>query len=166
MLGSSPILGVWIWSAKTNRFHVDEEVTRLYGLPPACISDGASIEEMLVNIHPEDKQQVARSIDAALNRGKDCMAHYRVVGGDKTIFVHARGHVTKDADGQSASFSGASIQIFDENTSVAEQIRGLLRAALALAKAGKFWTVAYLLQVTLLEDSFKKKVDDGEPLKH
>jgi PAS domain-containing protein len=164
MPGTAPVLGIWHWSSKTKRFYVDEEIARLYRLPLSCLTEGASIEDMLSNIHPEDKERVERLINSAILQGQDGIAHYRIIGADRKItVVHTKGHVNKNDDDSAESFAGASIEVIDENTSKVEQLQGLLRSALALAKSGKFWTLAYLLEVGLLDDALqsKSRIDAG-----
>jgi PAS domain-containing protein len=63
------IIGTWHWDLLTDRFAVDEAFARVFDLDPALGREGLSLEQVMVTVHPEDRDGLTSAINEAIGRG-------------------------------------------------------------------------------------------------
>jgi PAS domain-containing protein len=78
-LGASGI-GTWHLDLRTRIATYDESLNRIFGLPAADTQ--ASLDARLEQIHPDDRDRVARAMDAAIRAKTEFSLEFRVVRPD------------------------------------------------------------------------------------
>ncbi|WP_169805863.1 PAS domain-containing protein [Azohydromonas lata] len=130
-LAAGAIIGTWLWDLPADSLMVDERLAQSFGLPPALGRTGLKLEQVLVNVHPEDLPGVRLAIDEAVARGGPYRREYRVRGLDGVYrWVEANGRVDLAEDGQPLRFPGVLLDIERRRALEAERDRAmeLLRA--------------------------------------
>jgi signal transduction histidine kinase len=113
----------------TDRFYVDEAFARVFNLDPALGRDGLSLEQVVVTVHPDDREGLTVAINDALARGGAYSHQYRVRGGDgKYTWIEANGRVECAEDGTPLRFPGVLIDVEDRRN--VEDERDRVTAAL------------------------------------
>ncbi|MBI5015315.1 MAG: EAL domain-containing protein [Deltaproteobacteria bacterium] len=80
-------LGWWEWDGAQGSLRCSEEFFPIFGLKAEEF--GASFETLLLCIHPEDRDRVAREIRAAVADGRSCSLDHRIIHADGCLrFVH------------------------------------------------------------------------------
>lgn len=111
-LNASGIVGVWDWDLAADRVSADRRFAEMYGVNPDEAETGSPLEAYLEGIHPEDRQQVAESIAAALEARGPYRGEYRLRSTDgNTRWVLATGTVVVDPDGQPVRIAGVAVDI-------------------------------------------------------
>jgi PAS domain S-box-containing protein len=83
-------IGIWEWHLQSGKLVWSDEICRLHGIEPESF-DG-KYESWMESIHPEDRQQVHRSITQAMAQSSDYEVQYRVIFAGKSIhWLEARG---------------------------------------------------------------------------
>jgi PAS domain S-box-containing protein len=99
-------LALWDWDIPKGSIEWNETVDVMLGYPP----DGfpRTVEAWRDAIHPEDRELVARHLDAHLNSGAPFDLEYRMItrnGGE--VWWHDTGQSERDAGGKALRMSGA-----------------------------------------------------------
>jgi PAS domain S-box-containing protein len=98
-------VGTWSWDIATNRVFVSEELCRIFGLP---VSPGfVSREELLGQVHPDDRERVQRTREAATRLRRPFVSEHRIVrppGETRRVFV--RGDLVFGENGEPAALAG------------------------------------------------------------
>ena len=90
-------LGSWEWDIQTNELHWSDEIYRVFGLSPQEF--GATYETFLESVHPEDRNCVEQSVDAALNQKEPYSIDHRICLPDGSErMVHEEAEVKFDGD--------------------------------------------------------------------
>lgn len=102
-------VGVFEWNIPAERVYGDANYMRLFGLsselgfaPPATFAE---------RIHPDDRRERAARVQHTLDTGAPYECEYRIVNGDSTRWVIARGKVERDATGRALRFPGVVLDI-------------------------------------------------------
>jgi PAS domain S-box-containing protein len=83
-------VGIWEWDLQTGALAWSEEIRRLHGF--AAEGFDGKYESWMESIHPEDRQQVHRSIADAIARSGEYEVQYRAVFPDRSVhWLEARG---------------------------------------------------------------------------
>ncbi len=83
-------IGIWEWDLQSGGLVWSDEICRLHGIAPESF-DG-KYESWMESVHPEDRQQVHRSITQAMAQSGDYEVQYRVLFPDKDVhWLEARG---------------------------------------------------------------------------
>ncbi|HXB22541.1 MAG TPA: ATP-binding protein [Candidatus Solibacter sp.] len=83
-------IGIWEWDLQGGGLMWSHEICRLHGIAPESF-DG-KYESWMESIHPDDRQQVHRSITQAMAKNTDYEVQYRVLFAGKDIhWLEARG---------------------------------------------------------------------------
>ena len=91
-------VGAWAWHISSGSLWWSDEVYRIFGREPQEFP--ATYEAFLSYVHPDDRESVTASVDAAVRDGAQYDVEHRVVRPDHSLrYVHERGRVTRDADG-------------------------------------------------------------------
>lgn len=100
-------LGSWEWDIASNEIEWSDELYRIFGKERS--SFGASYEEYLQALHPDDRQMVNDVVQAAFTAGTPFHTLHRVVWPNGEVrTVEGRGQVTRDADGNVTRMSGTA----------------------------------------------------------
>ncbi len=100
-------LAFWRWEIPQDRIWVNPQGRALYGVPE---NTPINFERYLATLHPEDRDQVRREVEAALTGNGEFGSEYRVKDdGGVEHWVEARGKVDFNDDGRPLRMRGVSI---------------------------------------------------------
>jgi PAS domain S-box-containing protein len=123
-LAAGAIIGTWNWDLPTDRFTVDEGFARAFGLDLALGLEGLSLEQVVANVHPDDKPGLAAAINDVVARGGPFAHQYRVRRADgKYYWIEANGRVEHAPDGTPLSFPGVLLDVEERRALEAERDR-------------------------------------------
>jgi diguanylate cyclase (GGDEF)-like protein/PAS domain S-box-containing protein len=115
-------LGHWEWDPAENHWQCSEQVCHVFGLPPQGVQ---TYEDLLARIHPDDRAEIIRVRQRAVQEGRAYTLEYRVTESfEKTRIVHEQAEVTCDAAGRVQTVAG-TLQDITERRQAEEQIRYL-----------------------------------------
>jgi len=113
--------GSWVWDIVENKEIWSDEIYRIFGLAPQEFS--ATYEAFLDSVHPEDRELVRRSVDAALKNKVPYSIDHRIIRPDNAIrHVHEEGEVTFDEDGNAVRMIG-TVQDITERVMMEQLLR-------------------------------------------
>ncbi len=122
----------WDWEISTDRVILSLGWEALHGISPRTFP--GTFEAYLSDIHPEDRESVARSIRTAVEEGKEHHVEYRLVWPDGSIhWIEARGKVLCDRFGKPVRMIGICMDI-KERKQTEQSLRFLADASRSLAK--------------------------------
>ena len=86
-------LGSWVWNIQEDVISWSDEIYRIFGLAPQEFS--ATYQAFLDSVHPDDRNLVEESVDAAIHKQKPYSIDHRIIRPDGSIrHVHEEGEVT------------------------------------------------------------------------
>ncbi|MBU2551058.1 MAG: PAS domain S-box protein, partial [Proteobacteria bacterium] len=98
-------LGNWDWDLGSGALTWSDEIYRIFGLQPGAF--GATYEEFVAAIHPDDRDDLQRAVDEAVYQGRVYSVEHRVVRPDGTVrAVREIGEVTRDSAGRPVHMLG------------------------------------------------------------
>jgi diguanylate cyclase (GGDEF)-like protein/PAS domain S-box-containing protein len=98
-------LGSWDWDIVGGGLSWSDEVYRIFGVTPQ--SFGATYDAFIGYVHPDDRDFVQASVDAALTQGRPYDIRHRIVLADGQVrVVNERGEVTFDEAGRPVRMLG------------------------------------------------------------
>jgi PAS domain S-box-containing protein len=108
-------VGSWEWDLRSNSFNCSEQLLVIYGLrhetPPS------RYEDLLAEVHPEDRERVEAIVRDALAGGKPFEFEQRIVRPDATVrILHTRGRADHDDLGQPIRVIGVCQDITERGT--------------------------------------------------
>jgi len=113
-------LGSWEWDIASNQIEWSDELYRIFGQERS--SSGPSYEEYLAALHPDDRQLVNDTVQAAFAAGTSFQTLHRVVWPNGEVrTVEGRGQVAKDADGNVIRMSGTAQDVTARERQQAER---------------------------------------------
>jgi len=125
-LAAGAIIGTWHWDMQADLFSVDEAFTTAFGLDPALAEQRLSLEQVVVNVHPDDRDELTRKINEVADRGGAFAHQYRVRRADgKYYWIEANGRVDHAADGTPQNFPGVLIDVEERRAVEAERDRAI-----------------------------------------
>ncbi|MGF0238983.1 PAS domain-containing protein [Rhodococcus sp. IEGM1300] len=123
-LAAGAIIGTWHWDLPTDRFTVDEAFARVFDLDPKLGRDGLSLEQVVVTVHPDDREGLITAINEVITRGGAYSHQYRVRRADgKYNWIEANGRVDCAEDGTPLRFPGVLIDVEERRSVEAERDR-------------------------------------------
>ncbi|WLH37964.1 ATP-binding protein [Pseudomonas sp. FP2196] len=123
-LAAGAIIGTWHWDMPSDRFSVDESFAKVFDLDPALGRDGLSLEQVVMTVHPDDREGLTGAINEAIARGGAYSHQYRVRRADgKYNWIEANGRVECADDGTPLRFPGVLIDVEDRRNVEAERDR-------------------------------------------
>lgn len=106
-------IGTWEWNIETNDLYWSEQVSILFGGKKGALA--TSYENFMAAIHPDDLIRVTDAIEHSLSTGNDYDVEHRVVWLDGTIrWLHEKGNIVRDAEGEPQRMLGVVIDIDKE----------------------------------------------------
>jgi len=122
-------LGNWEWDIAANEVWWSDELYRIFGLESRGF--GATYEAFLDAVHPDDRDEVRKTVEKALENKAPFKHLYRVVksGGDVRT-IHSRGEVLVDKNGAPVRFIGTAQDIteckqMEEDLNKAQKLESL-----------------------------------------
>ncbi len=108
-------LATWEWNLETAEVRFTPGSAEIYGSP---LEQMRTLEDWLKQVHPDDREEVAKRVDAARSRGEEYGAEYRVFREGTVHWVLSRGHVTREPEtGQPLTIVGLSMDITERKKS-------------------------------------------------
>jgi PAS domain-containing protein len=120
-LGHDWNLGLYTWDLSSNRLIADEVYAHIYGFDPLQLVQGLSIEEVLMRVYDQDREQAARDTHAAITTGRLTSTVFRVRHRGVLRNVLSFGRCFMDTDGTPHIFTGG-IQYQDDAAEALERI--------------------------------------------
>ncbi len=103
-------VGTWHWDIVGNTIIGDRNLVRLFDLDDEEMA--ATVDNYLEQIVEEDRERVRGAINQVLANGGPFEEEYRVrLGGGRIRWLHARGAVELDDEGEAVAFPGVAIDI-------------------------------------------------------
>ncbi|HHE38902.1 MAG TPA: PAS domain S-box protein, partial [Candidatus Cloacimonetes bacterium] len=116
-------LGSWEWDIEKSIDFWSEEIFRIYGLPYE--KSGISYKTFLNSVHPEDRDFVKNSVNAALYEKKPYSIDHRIIRANgEERYVHELGEVVFDKTGKPVKMIGTTQDITERKH--AELIQSVL----------------------------------------
>jgi len=118
-------VGSWEWDMRANEVHWSDEMYRIYGLEPG--ESEVTYEAYMLHVHPDDRHIAETNVKGTLETGLPFASDYRIVRPDGDVrWLHSRGRLSTDADGQPIKMTGVCHDVTDRRH--AEQDRSHLEA--------------------------------------
>ncbi|MDX8378836.1 MAG: PAS domain S-box protein [Gallionella sp.] len=112
--------GLWDWNIQSDEQTWTDEIYRIFGLPPQQLV--ASYVNYLDCLHPEDRDRVNQTVQAARVSGQPYEIEYRIVKPDGAVrTVLENGHVYQDKDGKPIRMVGV-VHDISERRAIQKQI--------------------------------------------
>ena len=117
-------LGTWRWDIASGAVVWDERLEALYGLEPGTFDGSFDMYASL--LHPDDRSEVMRVVQEAVDTGSSYRVEHRVIWSDGTVhWIAGVGGVTRDEHGAVTGTVGCSMDV----TGRLEQEREIQRLA-------------------------------------
>jgi PAS domain S-box-containing protein len=98
-------IGSWDWNIETSELVWSDTIEPLFGFKKGEF--GATYEDFLECVHPDDRQYVIDSVDSCVEHGGDYSIEHRIVWPDGTIrWVSENGNVIRNDDGKAVRMLG------------------------------------------------------------
>lgn len=127
--------GTWSWDILKDKFIWDDYTHHLFGLKPKTFP--GYYEATLSLIHPDDRKQVAETVEQTLNDGTEFNSEFRIIRPNHTIrYLGFRGRVYRDDIDQPIRMTGVCWDITDQKQAD-EELRHQKEIAEELAEKAK-----------------------------
>jgi PAS domain S-box-containing protein len=104
-------VGTWEWHIEDNTVGWSRELHRIFGVP---VDVTPSFERFMGAVHPDDRADLQRRIDATVRERAPFRVDHRVLLPDGTVrWVHCRGRMLYAADGRPTELVGSAQDITD-----------------------------------------------------
>ena len=106
-------IGSWEWDIESNKLIWSDEIYRIFGLD--AVQFGASYDRFVSSIHPDDREAVVTAVNETVVYDKAYNIEHRIVRPNGEVrFVHERGDVYRNKDGQPQSMIGTILDITEQ----------------------------------------------------
>lgn len=124
-------IGTWSWDIERDVVIADKNLARMFGVDESDALKGLNLPVFTDSIYIDDRPEVLKQINLAIEQDTPYEIEYRTVSRDGTIrWVIARGRVTKNDSGTPLSFAGILVDISERK--IAETNLAFLADASAL----------------------------------
>jgi len=133
-------MGTWEWHIAAEKVIWSETLERIHGIAPGTF--GGDFASYASDIHPEDRERVADTIQTSLQTGEHTL-EYRIVRPDGGVrWLSARGTLVRDDQGEPVRMLGVCTDITDQKIAAvaAEEAEERYRALFENAAFGAFRT--------------------------
>src|SRR6202163_1351959 len=115
--------GSWVWDPRTQTaLYCSEEMFRILGLDPR--ESLPTRDNLMQQIHPEDRDWVAKRWKNSLRERVDTFDEFRVLMPDGTVrHINFSGHPVLDEDGQIIEFVGTAVDVTERKHAELERRR-------------------------------------------
>ena len=112
-LQAGSIAGVWDWNIRTGKIIWSGSLEKIHGMTPGTFP--GTMEAVLNEIHPDDRESVSEAIHTALEKKQDHRVQYRIIRQDGSIrWVQGVGHLQCDETGNPTRMVGLCLDINDQ----------------------------------------------------
>ena len=126
-------LGTWRWDQASGATTWDATMERLFGLEPGTF--GGAFDDYVALLHPEEVDHILAVVERAVAEKTAYDIEHRVVMADGSVrWLHGRGEVTTDADGNVTGTIGFSGDVTERKLAEANASRRLREAEQAANK--------------------------------
>src|SRR5581483_4122590 len=126
--------GTFRWHIRTNELEWDENLDRLFSLPPG--ETARSLEDLTTRVHPDDRAEVIRLCERCAAEGADFDMEFRVILPDGGVrWLDDKGKTFFGEDGSPLYMTGACVDITRRKRAEAEREELLAREQEARAAA-------------------------------
>lgn len=143
-------VGTWVWDIPAGKIIADERLARMFSVDPKRAAQGASVEEYLAAVHPDDRAEAQRLMAQVMERGGEASVEQRIIKDGAIRWVSARGHCELDQQGRPARFPAATVDITDLKQAV--EARELLARELSHRIKNIFTVVQGLVAMSARSD--------------
>lgn len=106
-------LGNWEWNMVDNSLVWSDEIYRIFGLEPKSVLP--SYDTFTSYIHPDDRENVSKSIEESLKKNTTYNVIHRIITNDNEIkYVQERGHSKYDSKGNPIRMIGTVQDVTNE----------------------------------------------------
>jgi len=114
-------IGSWDWDIQTDELHWSEQIEPMFGFQPGEFA--STFEAFMERVHPEDRQDVLRAVDACLKTREDYAIEHRIVWPDGSVhWVSETGNVFRDEMGKPVRMLGV-VQDITQRKEAEEALR-------------------------------------------
>lgn len=114
-------VGSWDWNILTGELHWSDMIFTIFGFRSGEF--GATYEAFLNSVHPDDRQFVVDSVNAAVEEDKDYAIEHRIAWPDKTVrWVSETGAVFRNEEGKAVQMLGV-VKDITESKQAEEALR-------------------------------------------
>ena len=118
-------IGSWVWDIPSGKLEWSDETYRIFGRRPG--ESETTYEAFLSSVHPGDREEVRRAVDAALSENRPYKVVHRLVRPDGSErVVQEEGEVTYDEEGKPLRMEG-TVQDITERRKAEARIEALNR---------------------------------------
>ena len=104
-------VGIWTADLQARTYVCDAAIADLYGVDPVRAAGGIPAQELMANIHPDDRPALMTEIAGSLTSGKDANFEYRLRHPNGVVrWVHSRWRTYLDEHGQPLRRTGIGIE--------------------------------------------------------
>jgi PAS domain S-box-containing protein len=122
---ASARMGVWDIDVATDQLNWSETMAPLFGLSMTTVP--TTLEQALQLVHPDDRADVAGSMERGVSNHRDWVMEFRAVWPDgSTHWLHGHGRASYDADGVPLRVLGITMDI-DQRKALEEQLHQALK---------------------------------------
>lgn len=144
-------VGAWAWQITTGHLWWSDEVYRIFGRKPQEFP--ATYEAFLTYVHPDDREMVTESVNAAVERDVPYDILHRAVRVDGTVrYVRERGEVARDGDGNPIRMLGIVLDVTDDVLIERERDKAL--RALAKSEESNRLLIEHSYDIVWTRDQF------------
>src|SRR5262245_18465123 len=112
-------MGTFEYAPRTGHFDASDELHQLLGVPPRTLG---SLSDLLLRVHPDDREQFRQAVMEAEILGQARAFHHRIVN-DEGAVTHLRGQVEPGPDGQGGPFLLATLHNDTDRVLARERIQ-------------------------------------------
>ena len=113
-------IGSWDWNIETGDLEWSDQIEPMFGFSPGEF--GKTYEAFLACVHPDDRQFLQDSVNAAVENDEEYDIEHRIIWPDGTIrWVSEKGDVFRDDNGKAIRMLGIVMDITDRKN--ADQIK-------------------------------------------
>jgi PAS domain S-box-containing protein len=114
-------LGYWAWDLASGEVWLNQRGRQMLGFSPG---DRIDLERFLGSVHPDDREQVRRSVLDSFENGREFEREFRILRGGEARWITSRGAAERDRMGKVVRVLGVSI---DTTRRKAEEMEAQLK---------------------------------------
>lgn len=127
-------MGTWYWDAVNDRLDWDEQLMRVFGVPPGHF--GGTFAAYLELIHPDDVGHTVATVEESLRLRQDHYVEHRVVHPDGSVhWISGTGRVLTDDKGEVVGMVGVGADITEQHAAHEAAIAAEAATAFAVSAA-------------------------------
>ncbi len=113
-------MGAWDYDVLTGAVTWSSSLEAIHGLAPGGF--GGTFDDYLRDIHPEDREDVLKSLKSTIEQGAEHDIEYRIVLGDGSIrWVEGKGEAIRDETGKAIHMTGVCMDISERKRAERER---------------------------------------------